>query len=304
MSVIRKRFKVEDVLTDPTSIVLADSAGAYGVKRDDTGAVVVAADTAMTKNSTGDYQYEFTDPDYDLTYTYCVKIVYAGATYYFAGDMSGPVSADETETGTGGGGTSVAMLNVSSLLPLVSPNVRACPEAVQLQALGLMFRSFCKETDAWRETFDVTTVEDETTYDLTTQMEDRDATLARVAKVYFDDDTDDEMDEDNYVVTVENELYFEDTDPYDYGSTMNVVTVIHPNVTGRTAPAWLLNRWGDVIAAGALYYLQATKGRPWSDRDEAAVSFDRYQYGVGEAKKENITERRSGDVRVTPGDFV
>ena len=92
MSTIRKRFKVDSVLTDPTSIVLSDSTGTYGVKRDDTGAAVVAAGTAMTQISTGDYQHQFTDPANDLTYTYCVKIVYGGATYYFAGELTGPTT--------------------------------------------------------------------------------------------------------------------------------------------------------------------------------------------------------------------
>ena len=42
MSTITKTFKIDGVKTDMTSVKLSDSAAAYGVKRNDTDAVVVA----------------------------------------------------------------------------------------------------------------------------------------------------------------------------------------------------------------------------------------------------------------------
>ena len=41
-------WKVEGVLTDVTTAKLSDPTGTYGVKRNDTSAVVVADATAMT----------------------------------------------------------------------------------------------------------------------------------------------------------------------------------------------------------------------------------------------------------------
>jgi hypothetical protein len=67
--------------TSATSVVLSDPTGAFGVKRNDTGGVVVADGTAMTQQSTGVYTYSFTDPAPNLTYTYWLEWVYQGVTY-------------------------------------------------------------------------------------------------------------------------------------------------------------------------------------------------------------------------------
>lgn len=84
---IRRTFQVDGVYVDPTSVKLSDPTGTYGVKRDDTGAVVVADGTAMEKVTTGIYQYSFTEPADGLSYTAYVEIVYGGATYHFEHDF-------------------------------------------------------------------------------------------------------------------------------------------------------------------------------------------------------------------------
>jgi len=48
ITLLKYDFKVNGILIDPTSVVLSDPGGTYGVKRDDTDAVVVADGTAMT----------------------------------------------------------------------------------------------------------------------------------------------------------------------------------------------------------------------------------------------------------------
>lgn len=83
---ISKSWKVDGVLTDVTSAVLSDPTGTYGIKRDDTDAVVVADGTAMTHDSSGIYDYSFTDT-VNVSYTAYVEIVYSGATYYFEVDI-------------------------------------------------------------------------------------------------------------------------------------------------------------------------------------------------------------------------
>jgi len=92
MSQIIKRFKINGVLTNMTSVVLeSPSAPLYGVKRLDTGAIVVAAGVAMVNDSPGVYSYTFTDPAYDLHYQYYVKFTYGGQIYYVQGNFDGPV---------------------------------------------------------------------------------------------------------------------------------------------------------------------------------------------------------------------
>jgi hypothetical protein len=93
MPIIRWTLKIDDVPTDPTSIVLSDPTGTYGVKRNDTDAVVVADGTAMTKIATGVYEHTFTAPAAGLTYTYYNEWVYGGETHHHEGSLS-DVAAD------------------------------------------------------------------------------------------------------------------------------------------------------------------------------------------------------------------
>ena len=56
-SYVRYTFRDDtDALFDPTSIVLSDPTGAYGVKRNDTDAVVVADEAAFTNIGVGIYE--------------------------------------------------------------------------------------------------------------------------------------------------------------------------------------------------------------------------------------------------------
>ncbi len=84
---IRRTWRVNGVYTDPTSMKLSDATATYGVKRDDTNAVVVADGTSMDKVSTGVYTYTFTEPDDGLAYTAWVEVVYSGQTYRYEHDF-------------------------------------------------------------------------------------------------------------------------------------------------------------------------------------------------------------------------
>lgn len=77
---------VDGVLRDPdVALVLSDETGAFGVRRDDIGDMVVPAGTAMTRRRTGVYRYTFTVPEPGLTYEYWVKAVNSGITAYVEG---------------------------------------------------------------------------------------------------------------------------------------------------------------------------------------------------------------------------
>jgi len=84
---ISRTWEVDGVLTDVTSAKLSDPTGTYGVKRDDTNAVVVADAVDMTRVGTGVYQYTFTEPASGLAYTAYIEFVYDGASYYFEIDI-------------------------------------------------------------------------------------------------------------------------------------------------------------------------------------------------------------------------
>lgn len=94
---ISKQFKVDTVLTNVTTAKLSDPTGTYGVKRNDTDAVVVADGTAMTNSATGVYEYSFTDVA-GVAYTAYVEVVYAGATYYFEMDFAARAASSSMAT--------------------------------------------------------------------------------------------------------------------------------------------------------------------------------------------------------------
>lgn len=96
--IVRKIFKVDGVPTDVTTARLSDPSGTFGVRRNDTNAVVVPDGTSMTRVSAGVYEYEFPDV-FGVSYKAFVEFVYDGATYHFEVDFaantaasSGPVS--------------------------------------------------------------------------------------------------------------------------------------------------------------------------------------------------------------------
>ncbi len=89
MPTIRFTIKVDGVPADATYCALSDPTGAYGARRSDTLAVVVADATAMTRVSAGIYEHTFSDPALDLTYGYYVEYTLAGATYYSEGEIAG-----------------------------------------------------------------------------------------------------------------------------------------------------------------------------------------------------------------------
>lgn len=93
---IRKTWSVDNVLTDPTAIVLSDPTGAYGVKANSDGTIIAATGTAMTKKATGVYEYSKTDVDGATAYTAWVAVTYDGTTDYFEVDVA-PVQ-DTTDT--------------------------------------------------------------------------------------------------------------------------------------------------------------------------------------------------------------
>jgi len=97
--IIRRTWRVDGVLTDVTSAKLSDPTGTFGIKRLDTGAVVVPDSTDMSHVSTGVYQYEFEEPVEGIGYTAFVEIVYLGQTYHFETDFSAIIAAPEPGMG-------------------------------------------------------------------------------------------------------------------------------------------------------------------------------------------------------------
>ena len=85
-TIFNLRSYVNGDAIDLDSLKFQDSTGTYGLKRTDTGAVVIASGVDLTRLSEGVYQYVLTDPAADLIYDYWIRITYAagfsGAKFY------------------------------------------------------------------------------------------------------------------------------------------------------------------------------------------------------------------------------
>jgi hypothetical protein len=93
MTTLRAQITIGGVLADVAGVTLSDavSGAVYGVRRTDTGAVVVAAGTAMTRVSAGIYEYEYSDSP-GLPYEWRFAAIYGGETYIGGGTWTADVT--------------------------------------------------------------------------------------------------------------------------------------------------------------------------------------------------------------------
>jgi hypothetical protein len=93
------------LLFNPESVVLADSSGEFGVRRTDTGDVVVPSGTVMNNPQQGLWAYEFEDPADGISYECAITIESGDETVRLIFYRYVPVAAEEavgeSESGSG-----------------------------------------------------------------------------------------------------------------------------------------------------------------------------------------------------------
>ncbi|TFG89000.1 MAG: hypothetical protein E4H18_01075, partial [Hyphomicrobiales bacterium] len=91
-STLTVRIAIDGIGRIGLAVLLSDPTGAYGVKRNDTDAAVVADGTAMNEIGGGYYAHTFTDPAPGLSYTGWVEYTYEGETYHASHTFTGVAS--------------------------------------------------------------------------------------------------------------------------------------------------------------------------------------------------------------------
>jgi hypothetical protein len=93
MTTLRVQTRIAGVLANVSGVTLADAVTGpvYGVRRTDTGAVVVTAGTAMVNVSTGVYEYDFTDAP-GVPYEWRFAAVYGTAAHIGGGSWTAHVT--------------------------------------------------------------------------------------------------------------------------------------------------------------------------------------------------------------------
>jgi hypothetical protein len=271
-------LRVDNVLTDPTSIVFSETNGTWGIRRVDTNAVVVANNTALTKVSTGLYNYAPTDPAANLTYEVAIKVVYDGVVYRF---QSITRSKDVTTE------------NLYGIVPKLHPWVPGCSVPIMRQALRFASQQFCKDTNAWTEVIEVNSVTDQTDYTLT-PAGDGDISLIiddTLAEQYVT------LDEDRVseYAFIENDTIRLVTAPDEDDLVLSVPVVLVPLDDTDTFPSWFIIRYSAAIMLGAVLYLKNQSMSAWGDEKGAKLAELYYNREIRKAKK----ERRNG--RTTAG---
>jgi len=62
-----------------------------------------------------------------------------------------------------------------------------------------------------------------------------------------------------------------------------VDAVLRPQINATALPAWMMDRYGDAIMAGAIAHLAGLPGLPWSNPLLSAAKAVEYNQGVGSA---------------------
>jgi len=182
---------------------------------------------------------------------------------------------------------------------------------MQKQSLRKMARQFCIDTGVWRETLDsFNTAAGTAEYSLDVPAP---YVVSTVAQVYVhrvlgirEAGSTLNSSETRYTISQEGKIKFKDAPTSVYAVIPDVVFV--PIRNSVTYIDWIITRWGDAIAAGALFDLKSMSGGkmlvPWYDPGGAEKYEAEYLAGVARAKVENIDGRESGNVTIQLLPFV
>jgi hypothetical protein len=275
------RFWADGALVDPSSIVLSDVTGTYGI-RIVGGAKVVNDNTPMTKVAVGVYSHTFTDPASGLIYQYAVEAVYAGETHRASGTIDGGTTTSN---------------NLYDLIPRIAAYVGGVPDPVLKQMLRFTLKDFCTETEIWQE--DLVSFNSKASEDEYTLVSPYDAYIHRVRDVYVNDVQTSfaEVGLDGTLLTLCSE-----TTEADLPIIVSVTFL--PLETCTSVPAWMIMKWGNAIASGTKAYLKAMGKTPWSNSSDAEFWMSQYRWGINQAKREAATRRGPATLRVDARAFV
>lgn len=281
ITILRKQFSLDGAWSDPSSVVLSDATGTYGVRRKDTQAVVVAANTPMVRVGDGLYRYYWSDPAAGLTYEYAVTYVIDGETYTEPGEVAG-------------GG--LGLLPLTDLDPMVRTWIGGASDALLHQQVRFAFRRLCERTRIYEWIGDITLEEDVSEYALSIPAGT--GLLGIESVKYLEDDVLESGDVLIYTPARGDCSVKLAHTPTQSGDVIRVRACVLPDRTCADAPDWLLQRYGDAIASGAIMMLAGMQGHPWFNMATYQIHERLWRKGLGEGVVEKVHGRVSGGGRI------
>jgi hypothetical protein len=195
-----------------------------------------------------------------------------------------------------------AFTDLSSVNPLVQPYAPLCPENVVLQKIALSASQFCLETEVWREMpTGLVTVEDQQDYPLAVPT-GVSGVIKRIVDLWFVNTDDMNIEHKEYQRPGTYEFWPDNytlhiiAPPTVSGMQMQVKIVIQPQTTCDVYPQWLMDRWRQVIADGALWMIADEVGLPWGNTALSASRQRKWLIGCGQAKADVITRYKNGNL--------
>ncbi len=282
-STIVREIWIDNVLTDPTTVLASSSDGTYGVRLASDETVVVADGTAWTQLSTGVYSLSFTDSGAGDTYEYVMEIVYDGKTHHIDGTIVGSTDGSD---------------NLYALMSRIQPYVHGgCPEPVIKQCLRAAAVKFFKRSGIWEEDLDaIVSVADQDEYTLSTSYA---ATIRRVRWVTVDD-----IETGIKKVSSDGGTLTLLSPPFESDLDIVVSVTFFPKATCAEYPSSLLDKYDGGIIDGCIMELKLQADKPWYDANGAVARMEGFNAAVAEAKAERSDNRGPRNQMMSIPDFV
>lgn len=213
-------------------------------------------------------------------------------------------------------------INLSEFLPLVHPHVPNAALPTQTQALRKAVINFCERTRCWRETFTIDLVEQ----DSALTGEQTFATIHQIDTAEFDGER---LTPAQFSMFTKKDLGEEGRPQFITQSGPNTVSVVpfcagelrvtaffkpvhgaeyvavadsSPQNDFNRVPDFLLSRYGETIAAGAVARVLMLPSEDY-DPNKAALYAQQYEDGVARFSDENVFGQQRARARVRPSYF-
>jgi hypothetical protein len=175
--------------------------------------------------------------------------------------------------------------SIMTLLPYVSPYLKACEEPIQKDALRKVASDFARESEIWQATYTTTVATATTTISPTISYS---AGLLRVRYLTVDDCVADERM--MYTVSHTGTITF--LNELKVGTVVIVYYNILPRRSCETYPEWLIDTWGSAIVEGTLSRLFAMAGKPWFNSQSSQYHMNEFNEYISLAKREAHKQRQ------------
>lgn len=211
-------------------------------------------------------------------------------------------------------------MKIEALLPYLLPDVPGAPDITARQALLLTAIEFCVKTHAWEEIQDPIPLEDgvnEYEIDL-----DPGVRVAAVKSVWMQDRqlTPKTMEEISLLIPnwqaaqSSIPMFYSAPADLDYirvypiplqpgDGKLTIRAAFAPTLQGSSIPDSIVNRYLEVLIAGAKARLMAAPGKSWSNPQLAAYHQQKFDEGVNSARIDVMHDKVQGSVRVKPVRF-